>query len=125
VHERSRQDYYGNAALCTIVHRAVKTDEPVMMPFGILTRMGRENHVLDGGPHSTREWAILREKRGRLRKESLFATKLKKTHKIIVYITCPVVDIHKATQHSAGGRPVWCGADADWCVLDGVHIGTT
>ena len=24
-HERNRQDYYGSAAICTVVHRAVKT----------------------------------------------------------------------------------------------------
>ena len=27
-----------------------KTAEPIGMPFGLWTRMGRRNHVLDGGP---------------------------------------------------------------------------
>jgi len=35
---RNRQTgyiYYGNTALCTIVHRAVKKAEPIEMPFGL------------------------------------------------------------------------------------------
>ena len=27
-----------------------KTSEPIGMPFGLWARMGRRNHVLDGGP---------------------------------------------------------------------------
>jgi len=27
-----------------------KTAEPIGMPFGLWARMGRRNHVLDGGP---------------------------------------------------------------------------
>jgi len=27
-----------------------KTAEPIRMPFGLWARMGRRNHVLDGGP---------------------------------------------------------------------------
>jgi len=34
--------------------------EPLEMPFG-LTRVGQENHVLDGGPDLTWEGAILGE----------------------------------------------------------------
>jgi len=33
----------------TILSRA-KTAEPIEMPFGIWTRVGTENHVLDGAP---------------------------------------------------------------------------
>ena len=33
----------------TVVSTA-KTAEPIRMPFGLWTRVGPENHVLDGGP---------------------------------------------------------------------------
>jgi len=33
--------------------------EPIEMPFGLLARMGPRNHVLDGGPVTTWEGAIL------------------------------------------------------------------
>ena len=34
---------------------------------------------------------------------------------------CPAVDILKVTQQ--GAEPVW--SDADWGVVDGVHVGAT
>ena len=39
-------------------HSAVhKTAEPIEMPFGLWVRIGRRNHVLDGGPPLLREVA--------------------------------------------------------------------
>ena len=32
-----------------------ETDEPIEMPFGLWARMGRRNHVLDGGPAMLRD----------------------------------------------------------------------
>ena len=43
----------------TLVSRA-KTAEPIAMPFGLWTQVGQGNHVLDGGPDSPWEGAILR-----------------------------------------------------------------
>jgi len=37
-----------------------KTDEPIEMPFGILTQVDPRNHVLDGGRDPLGEWALLR-----------------------------------------------------------------
>ena len=37
-----------------------KTVEPIQMPFGLRTRVGPGNHVLDGGPHPPVEGPILR-----------------------------------------------------------------
>jgi len=37
-----------------------KTAEPTEILFGKLTQVGPGNHVLDGGPHPAREWAVLR-----------------------------------------------------------------
>jgi len=37
-----------------------KTAEPIVMPFGILTRLGPKKHALDGVPDSPCEEAILR-----------------------------------------------------------------
>jgi len=34
--------------------------EPIELPFGLRTRVDFGNHVLDGGPDSPLEWAILR-----------------------------------------------------------------
>jgi len=42
-------------------HSAVicaKTAEPIEMPFGLWARMGRRNHVLDGGPEVLRDVAM-------------------------------------------------------------------
>jgi len=39
-----------------------KTAEPIEMPFGLRTRVGRGNHVLDGNPDSPWEEAIFRGK---------------------------------------------------------------
>ena len=41
-----------------------KAAEPIVMPFGLLTRMGPRNDVLDGVQILTRLGAILRVKRG-------------------------------------------------------------
>ena len=35
-----------------------KTAEPLEMPFGLLARIGRRNHVLDGGPQVLRDIAV-------------------------------------------------------------------
>ena len=40
-----------------------KTAEPIEMPFGLRTRMGPGNHVLDGGSDPTMGGAILRRKK--------------------------------------------------------------
>jgi len=38
-------------ALCSIAFVThTKTAEPIEMPFGMMTRVGRRDHVLDGGP---------------------------------------------------------------------------
>jgi len=34
------------------------TVEPIRMPFGLWARMGRRNHVLDGGPWVVRDVAM-------------------------------------------------------------------
>jgi len=39
-----------------------KTAAPIEMPFGLRTRVGPRNHVLDGGPDIPWEGAILRGK---------------------------------------------------------------
>jgi len=39
-----------------------KTAEPIEMPFGLRTRVGSGNHVLDGSPDPPWEAAILRWK---------------------------------------------------------------
>jgi len=44
-----------------------KVAEPVLMPFGILTRLVPGNHVLDGDPDRHMGRAIWRVKRGWLR----------------------------------------------------------
>jgi len=41
-----------------------KTAAPIEMPFGLSTRVGPRNHVLDGGPDSPWEKVILRSERG-------------------------------------------------------------
>jgi len=35
---------------------AAKTAEPIQMPFGLWTRVGRRNRVLDVGPYRPKEW---------------------------------------------------------------------
>jgi len=47
----------------TIVSPA-ETAEPIAMLFGLWTRVGPRNHVLDKGPDPPREQAILRRERG-------------------------------------------------------------
>jgi len=39
-----------------------ETAAPIKMPFGLRTRVGPGNHVLDGGPDPPTEGAILRGK---------------------------------------------------------------
>jgi len=41
-----------------------KTAAPIEIPFGLGTRVGPRNHVLDGGPDPPWEGAILRKERG-------------------------------------------------------------
>ena len=36
-----------------------KTDEPIEIPFGLWTRVGPMNHVLDSGADPPFEWAVL------------------------------------------------------------------
>ena len=51
----------GRASHCKVLgHSAVicATAEPTEMPFGLLARMGRRNHVLDGGPAVLRDVAM-------------------------------------------------------------------
>jgi len=60
-----------------------KKDKPIEMPFRMWIRIGQGNHVFHGVVQMpTREWEILRAKRGRPR----------------TCLTCPAVDILKATQ---------------------------
>jgi len=40
-----------------------KTAEPIEMPFGLRTRVGPRNHVLDGGPGPPSKGTILRRER--------------------------------------------------------------
>jgi len=77
-----------------------------MMPFGLLTRVGPRNDVLDGGPdpHTSRgnfegEKGPAQDMR-RLVWQSVYSKKFSRR------------------QHRYG-------SDADWGVLDGVHIGAT
>jgi len=42
----------------TLYGRLKKTAEPIGMPFGLWARMGRRNHVLDGGPWMLRDIAM-------------------------------------------------------------------
>ena len=44
---------YGDSAVI-----CAKMAEPIEMPFGFWARMGRRNHVLDGGPEVLRDVAI-------------------------------------------------------------------
>ena len=63
---------YVDAAYChrpsSVVCRSVavvspaKTAEPIEMPFGLITRVGPRNHVLDGSQNSPSEGAILEGK---------------------------------------------------------------
>jgi len=53
--------YYRCSVVCVSVDLLVttvslaKTDEPIEMPFGLWTWVGRWNHVLDGGPDPHRK----------------------------------------------------------------------
>jgi len=49
-----------SVGLTIVLVRPTKRAEPVKMPFGLRTRVGAKNHVLDGGPPS--KGAILKTK---------------------------------------------------------------
>jgi len=51
-------DYQSVCRSVTLVSRA-KTLEPIEMQFGLRTRVGPGNHVLDGGPDTPWEGATL------------------------------------------------------------------
>ena len=53
---------------CITIVSPAKTAERIKMPFGLWTRVGLRNHVLDRGPDPTREGALLRRERGRPRR---------------------------------------------------------
>jgi len=78
-----------------------KTAKPIEMSFGLWTWVYPRNHALDGIQIPTRVGVILRARR---------PARTRRT-----------VDILTATQR---GQHLY-GADADWSVLDGVHIGAT
>ena len=42
----------------TLYGHLCKTAEPIKMPFGLWTRMGPRNHVLDGAPRVLRDVAM-------------------------------------------------------------------
>ena len=52
-------------SVCHTLVSPTKTVAPIEMPFGLRTRVGPGNHVLDGGPYPPWERAILRGKKGR------------------------------------------------------------
>ena len=61
--------YRRNSVICLSVfhtNEPCKTAEPIKMPFGLRTRVGQGNHVLDGGPDPPWEWIILRGRGGPL-----------------------------------------------------------
>jgi len=47
--------------LCVTILSRAKTAEPIEMPFGLWTRVGLRNHVLDGGPDPLFKGTILRK----------------------------------------------------------------
>ena len=47
-----------SVCLSVTVVRLAKVDEPIKMPFGLWTRVGPWNNVLDGGPEPPWEEAI-------------------------------------------------------------------
>jgi len=81
-----------------------KTAEPIEMPFGLRTRMGSRNYVLDGAISDPHTWrGNFEAKRGQPR-------------------LCPNMISGRYTESDSerGGGRIRYGADADW-----VHIGTT
>ena len=52
-------------SVCCLYSQPAKTAEPIEMPFGLWTRVGPRNHVLNGVQIATREGAILRGESGR------------------------------------------------------------
>jgi len=70
--------FVGNvAALCKVMgHSTVscaKTAEPMAIPFWMKTRVGRRNHVLDGGAGHTREGAFFGSCPGHSKALTIFA----------------------------------------------------
>jgi len=60
-----RTEYRGlSVGLSVTLVSPAKTAEVIEMLFGLRTRVGPGNHVLDGGPGPPWEWAILRGERG-------------------------------------------------------------
>ena len=53
-----------SVCLCVTVMSAAITVEPIEMPFGLRTRVGPRNHVLDLGLCHPQEAVILREGMG-------------------------------------------------------------
>ena len=54
--------YRPSRVVClSLVVSPAKTAEPIEMSFGLWTRMGPRNHVLDGDPDSWWKGVILRE----------------------------------------------------------------
>jgi len=49
-----------SVSLSVTLESPVKTAKPIEMLFGLKTRVGPGNHVLDGGPDPSTEGAILR-----------------------------------------------------------------
>jgi len=78
-----------------------KTAEPIEMPFGMWTRVGPRNHVLDGLQVRTCEWQFCGRKWA--------GTGHARAHPIC------------SKQLSRG--QIQYGADADWDALDGMHVG--
>ena len=81
-----------------------KADEPIVMPFGVCNPVGPRNHALDSGqdPHARQFWGKkgpVKDMPGHVRR-SIYLKRLSR------------------------GQNRY-GADADWGVLYGVHIGET
>ena len=55
---------YGSVCWSVILVSPAKTAEPIEMPFGLMTRVGPGNRVLDGVQIPPWEGAILRGERG-------------------------------------------------------------
>ena len=53
-----------HVGLCVTVVSPAKTAEPIVMPFGLRTRVGPGNHVLDGGTDPPMRRGNFEERRG-------------------------------------------------------------
>jgi len=94
-------------SVCLFDREHCKTAEPIETPFWIRTRVGPRNHTLDSVQIPTREGTTFRAKKGADPKHGR---------------ACPMSDILKASHQIWQRR---CGTDADWGVLNWVHIGAT